>query len=380
MSLAETTAQVIDQKAFRDVVGRFASGVTVITTSVDGQPFGTTASAMSSLSMDPPMLLVCLNKTSETGAAVLKAQSFAVNILADAQEHLAGKFAVKGADKFSGVPVHTGLTGNPLLDGNLATIECRTVETVTGGTHTVFLAEVVTAEARELAPLTYFRGRFGRLEQAKELAAYQALRDWVLTRQVPTDEALDLPQLVETLQIDPENLSQALVKLSLEKLVTRRDDGSFVSTPVTVEVTDRLFDARCAIQVGIADGYVQRIKDEQIAELRELAETLASIVADDSPNLARFLAVSHRYHSQFVGLSGCDQLVDAYQRLGISGLWRNAIADRDWWNLFDIRFHQDLTVALERRSPDEVKRHIYQHNEHVKAMVREIIADSGGEI
>ena len=95
MSVAETTtAQVVDHKAFRDVVGRFASGVTVITTSVDGKSFGTTASAMSSLSMDPPMLLVCLNKTSETGAAVFKAQSFAVNILADAQEHLAAKFAI----------------------------------------------------------------------------------------------------------------------------------------------------------------------------------------------------------------------------------------------------------------------------------------------
>ncbi len=122
------------------------------------------------------------------------------------------------------------MTGNPLLDGNLATIECRTVETVAGGTHTVFLAKVVTAEARELAPLTYFRGRFGRLEQAKEKKAYRTLRDWVLTRQVPADQALDLPRLVETLQMDPENLSRALVKLSLEKLVTRQDDGSFVST------------------------------------------------------------------------------------------------------------------------------------------------------
>jgi DNA-binding GntR family transcriptional regulator len=73
-------------------------------------------------------------------------------------------------------------------------------------------------------------------------------------------------------------------------------------------------------------------------------------------------------------------LVDAYSRLGISGLWRNAIADRDWWNLFDISFHQDLTVALEQRSTDEVKRHIYHHNEHVKAMVRAIITDNGGEI
>ena len=76
-------------------------------------------------------------------------------------------------------------------------------------------------EARELAPLTYFRGRFGRLEQAKEKEAYRVLRDWVLTRQVPADQALDLPKLVEALQIDPENLSWALVKLSLEKLVTR---------------------------------------------------------------------------------------------------------------------------------------------------------------
>lgn len=73
-------------------------------------------------------------------------------------------------------------------------------------------------------------------------------------------------------------------------------------------------------------------------------------------------------------------MVDAYNRLGISGLWRNAIAHLDWWNLFDISYHQDLTVALERRSPDEVKRHIYRHNEHVKRMVRDIITDNGGRI
>ena len=71
---------------------------------------------------------------------MLKAQSFAVNILPAAQEQLAGKFAVKGADKIFGVAVHAGLTGSPLLDGSLATIECRRVETVTGGTRTVLLA------------------------------------------------------------------------------------------------------------------------------------------------------------------------------------------------------------------------------------------------
>lgn len=141
-----------------------------------------------------------------------------------------------------------------------------------------------------------------------------------------------------------------------------------------------MFDARCVIQVGIADAHVQSIKDHQIAELRGLARNLASIVDEQTPGSGRFLEVSHRYHSEFVGLSGCDQLVDTYNRLGISGLWRNAIAHLDWWNLFDITYHQDLTVALERRSPNEVKRHIYHHNEHVKAMVREVITGKGGEI
>jgi 4-nitrophenol 2-monooxygenase / 4-nitrocatechol 4-monooxygenase, reductase component len=74
---------VADQQVFRDVIGRFTSGVTVITTAVDGGRFGTTASAFSSLSMEPPMVLVCLNKTSDTQAAVLKAGAFAVNILSD---------------------------------------------------------------------------------------------------------------------------------------------------------------------------------------------------------------------------------------------------------------------------------------------------------
>ena len=108
--------------------------------------------------------------------------------------------------------------------------------------------------------------------------------------------------MVKTLQIDPENLSRALVRLSLEKLVTRRDDGSFVSTPITVEAADRMFDARCAIQVGVADAYVQDIKDEQIAALRGLPG-ISSIVDEENPDLTRFLDVSHQYHSEFVGLS-----------------------------------------------------------------------------
>lgn len=381
MSVSELDkTQIVDQMVFRDVVGRFASGVTVITTTVDGKQFGTTASAMSSLSMDPPMILICLNKTSETGAAVLTSGTFAVNILAKGQEQLASQFAVKGDDKFAGVATTPGVLGDPLIDDTLAAMQCRTVETVTGGTHTVFLAEVVEADARDLEPLTYFRGKFGRLEAAMEAEAYRQLRDWVLRREIPAGEELDLDNLRESLQVDHEHLSTALVKLSMENLVSRLDGGGFVTTPITTEVIYGLFDARCAIEVGIADAYAAHITDEQVQTLQDIAVELEQIVNEEMPDIDRFLKVSHGYHAEFVGLSGCQQLIDAFSRLGISGVWRNAIADLDWWNLFDVRYHQQLTAALKNRSVDDAKKLVYQHNDDVKRMVGGIIAQQGGQL
>jgi flavin reductase (DIM6/NTAB) family NADH-FMN oxidoreductase RutF len=193
-------AALADQQVFRDVIGRFASGVTVITTAVDGVPHGTTASAVSSLSLDPPMVLVCLNKTSETQAAILKAGALCVNILAVGQEELAYQFARKG-DKFAGTEYGEGLDGVPILRDTLAHLECRIAETVTGGTHTVFLAHVAVATGREGAPLTYFRGRFGRLESARDEEAYTAVRAWVLSRHVPLDQPLELAELAESLEL-----------------------------------------------------------------------------------------------------------------------------------------------------------------------------------
>lgn len=380
MTLMQSAATTVGKQVFRDVVGRFASGVTVITTSAGGQQFGTTASAMSSLSLDPPMLLICLNRTSSTQAAVLESGTFAVNILSDGQEALAGQFARKGDDKFAGVAVRHGDTGAPLLDGSLATLECRTVETVTGGTHTVFLAEVLTAEARDLDPLTYFRGRFGRLERAREAEAYRSLRDWILARKVPTGQTLDLSGLAQVLETEPEHLSTALLRLSSENLLTRTEEGRFQPTPITVEMADGLFNARCAIEVGVADAHVATMSREQVDSLRDLAHTLMLIVNEAFPDIDRFLEASHRYHAEFVGLSGCPQLTEAFTRLGIAGVWRNAIADRDWWNMFDVTYHHELTQALADRSPQRAKSLIYAHTDQVKGLVRQIITDGGGQI
>jgi flavin reductase (DIM6/NTAB) family NADH-FMN oxidoreductase RutF len=143
-------------------MSRFASGVSIITTRYEGIDYGLTASAVTSLSLDPPMLLICVNKASNTQKAIAEAQVFAVNILREDQSELARRFAGSHPDKFAGMSISDGELGVPLLDDMLATIECRVTEIVSGGTHSIFLAEVQTAQAAEGMPLTYFRGRMGR--------------------------------------------------------------------------------------------------------------------------------------------------------------------------------------------------------------------------
>ncbi len=152
---------LVDRERMRRVMGHFASGVTIVSTRHEGSDYGLTASAVSSLSLDPPMLLICVNKISNTRNAIEASGVFAVNILRESQSEVARKFATSRPDKFTGLSVSYGDLGVPLLDNMLATIECRVVESVSGGTHTVFLAEVEAAQAREGMPLAYFRGRMG---------------------------------------------------------------------------------------------------------------------------------------------------------------------------------------------------------------------------
>jgi flavin reductase (DIM6/NTAB) family NADH-FMN oxidoreductase RutF/DNA-binding FadR family transcriptional regulator len=369
----------VDQQAFRDVIGRFTSGVTVITTAVDGARFGTTASAFSSLSMEPPMVLVCLNKTSETQAAVLKAGAFAVNILAEGQQDVAYRFARKG-DKFGDLVHDVGRHGVPVLQGTLAHLECEVGETVTGGTHTVFLAHVAVAAGHDGTPLTYYRGRFGRLESVREEEAYQAVRRYVLERRCALDRPLEAAEVAEALGIEPTHVTYALVRLAGERTVSRTEDSRFVPTPVTVEVADQMFSARCVVELGVADTAVENVTDTDLAVLDGFATRLASIVADDTSTLAEFLEASHSYHRHFVGLGRSPQLSDTYERLGISALWREAIAAHDWRHMFDVTHHAELTGACRDGDVARARQLIIEHTEQVRRLVRDVIDRAGGAL
>jgi flavin reductase (DIM6/NTAB) family NADH-FMN oxidoreductase RutF len=162
---------------FRAIIGRFASGVTVITTRSHGVARGATASAVSSLSLEPPMLIACLNRRSQTAQAIVERGRFAVNILNAGQIDVAAAFArSSGTDKFRGVSTHESPRGIPLLTDALATVECRVASAAIGGTHHVFLGEVERATARDGAPLAYFNGQMGRFSHATDDAVTAHLR------------------------------------------------------------------------------------------------------------------------------------------------------------------------------------------------------------
>lgn len=152
---------LVDPERFREVVGHFGSGVTVVTTRDGTTDYGTTASSVASLSLQPPMMVVCLNEESATGQAVHDSGIFVINVLSRPQTDLARRFAVKGGDKFSTVGYERGQLGAPLLSGALAHIECQVTARVAGGSHTVLLGEVQNAVALEGDPLVYYRGSFG---------------------------------------------------------------------------------------------------------------------------------------------------------------------------------------------------------------------------
>jgi flavin reductase (DIM6/NTAB) family NADH-FMN oxidoreductase RutF len=154
----------IDRDELRRVMGHFATGVTVVTThDGEGRCYGLTANAVCSLSLTPPLILVCVDKRAESYPAFERSRAFVVNVLGAEQEELSRRFAVSGGEKFTGLACRDGATGAPILEGSLAHVECRVVAAHDGGDHTIFVGEVENAAAAGGQPLLFFRGRYHRL-------------------------------------------------------------------------------------------------------------------------------------------------------------------------------------------------------------------------
>lgn len=374
------TADSFDQSLFRHVVGHFASGVTVITTNADGTLFGTTASAVTSLSMEPPMMLACLNRSSATHAAIVDAGRFAINILAIDQGTLASHFGRKGDDKFASVEYSLSPRGLPLLDGALATIECLVSETATGGTHTVFLGSVQHASSREGEPLAYYRGRFDALEHSSELSVYEQTRDWVLRRRTPLGETLDPAFLAREFACDPAAVYNALVRLVAENVVTAGEDGGCTPTPLTAELVDNLYDARASIEAGVLAEYLESALDERIAPIVAQAEALIARSPQTSEELDDFLEANLEFHCSIVGLADSRQLVAHFRQLSIATVWRETYRSDVWRDRTGHPLIPQIAAALTIRDAAGARALVRQQVDFVKQSAKQMIQEHGGAL
>lgn len=156
----------IDEYRFRSVLSRFASGVTVVT-AVDenGIDHGMTVSAFCSLSLKPPLILICIDHGTVLHRILEKAAAFAVNVLATDQEALARRFSDPDNNRFDGTSYERGSNGAAVLSGVAAHLECARTHRFEGGDHTIFVGSVEAAETSDLHPLLYYRGGYARLER-----------------------------------------------------------------------------------------------------------------------------------------------------------------------------------------------------------------------
>ena len=154
-----------DPRTLRDALGCFATGVTVVTClGADDVPAGLTVNSFTSVSLDPPLLLVCLKKTASSAPALTSAHCFAINVLQTGQQPASIRFAAKGEDRFGATPWSCGEGGAPILAESLCVFECERHAVHDGGDHHILVGKVVKASFdASLDPLLYFRGRYRRL-------------------------------------------------------------------------------------------------------------------------------------------------------------------------------------------------------------------------
>jgi flavin reductase len=154
-----------DSKKQRKIMGQFATGVTVVTTGGEAGRHGLTANAIASLSLNPPLVIVAIEKGAHSLDYLKKNRCFAVNVLRLDQEEISRRFAIPGPKDFAGIALATAATAAPILSDCLAFVDCRVVEILPGGDHEIFVGEIVAGEHHGGEPLLYFAGGYRRLAE-----------------------------------------------------------------------------------------------------------------------------------------------------------------------------------------------------------------------
>ena len=362
-------------------IGHFTSGVTVITATDGERDQGMTASAVTSLSLEPQMMLVCLNNQSTTQEAITRSRAFAISVLAEGQHDLATQFARPADDRFAGGPIARGLRGQPLIRDALAVLECKVSNDVVGGTHRVFLARVLRATARPGTPLAYFRGTFGRVELDLNARALDFVRHRVLTRQCALDRPIDVGTLSKQLEL-PQQLRPpgALDARRRGAGGHHHEERGFVVTAVDRRMVEHAFRARNAIELGGAELTVGGFRPPSFASSATARGRRRRWSPEQS--WSTWPRTSRRTRRSTSTSSGADSdaLVEAYRRLSLPALMASLLTGYARAQHALSREHLALVDAYEAGSLDEVRRAISAHNDHAQAISEAAVLAGGGRI
>lgn len=368
-------------ETFRNVVGHLASGVTVITTRRPDGPHGMTASSVTSLSMNPPMMVVCLHNSAPTTMAVIDAQTFAINVLGQDSGHLAAQFATPSEDKFADVALTQSPLGLPLLTEALAHLECEVTDQVVGGTHTIFLGRVLHAEARVGEPLTYFRGGFGRFEFARDDEVYQQARAMVLDRQLAVNSVVTVDDLSARLDVGKHAAFYALTRLAGDGLIAREPARGYVVVPFDTRSSDEAFDARCAIELGVVHLTVPTISSFQLDELRSRFDLMARMMRDDRfVDFDRYLDANHAFHEAVVRLAGNPSLTAAFGRLSLRSVMARSFGATPVTSQQFVEAQRAILSGYEAGDVTATATAVLDYTAIAKQRAREVLAQAGGRM
>lgn len=212
-------ARVIDPREFRSALGAFVTGVTVVTSTFEGKPVGFTANSFSSVSLDPPLISVCIGKSSSNFAAFDRAGAFNVSVLSESQRHVSQAFSAKGVDRFSMASWRAGSLGHPIIQDSAAWFECTLHQRVDAGDHYILIGRVESFGHTTNSPLGYCRGSYVLFHLEQQLA------NWP-TKRTRVGALIETPQGV--LMVPDEN--NILVLPHSHKIGSRKSEDGLYQT------------------------------------------------------------------------------------------------------------------------------------------------------
>ncbi|MQA79816.1 MAG: hypothetical protein GEV10_15265 [Streptosporangiales bacterium] len=318
---SDSPGHEVSAAALREVMSHFATGITIVTARWEEHDYGMAATAIASVTLEPPTVLACLNRSSSTHKAVTSSGSFVISILKEEQADLVGRFASDSDHKFTDVPVVRTQRGEPLLADSLANLECRVTSTHDAGTHEIVLGELERVHIHSGEPLIYYRRRTGRFE------------DGIRTKTAQSPD-------------------RELVRDGTEDA----DNG-----------VDRLR-AKLAIDVGVISLLECNPSGDDLANLRDQAQRSLELVSDRRyvSDVSQYVEAVTGFHEELVWLCRSRSLMTAYRCLGIGSVVLPAITRSDSRREEIALGRMALVDALASGDKDEMQRHVVaQHRRAV---------------